>query len=408
MRALLVVTAALAMVLATTGPAVAAKKKTRHVLVVANNWEGTTDIVDPKTLRAARPHQRHPGPRRADGRDRRRSRRRSPSSWGSASSIGEGHDQFNDDVFSSHDGRTMYVSRPSLADVVGDRPRDEQIVWRAPVDGYRADHMAISPDGTRLLVSASTARNVARARHRDRRDVGEFASGDSPHENNYSARRQADLPRVDRRGLHAARRPAVRRRPRAIGTSRSSTPTRCEVLKRIVMGEKLAEAGYPNFSAAVRPMALSPDERFVYFQLSFFHGFVEYDLVEDRVDADRPPAAVGEGEADAAARSTCSTPRTTGWRWTRRGTKLCVAGTMSDYGAIVDRETFALQADRRRRRSRTGRPTAPTASTASSRSAATTASSVITYATEQGGRTIPVGDHPQRMRMGRIRRSFVR
>ena len=30
-------------------------------------------------------------------------------------------------------------------------------------------------------------------------------------------------------------------------------------------------------------MALSRNERFVYFQVSFFHGFVEYDLRTDRV-----------------------------------------------------------------------------------------------------------------------------
>ena len=77
------------------------------------------------------------------------------------------------------------------------------------------------------------------------------------------------------------------------------------------MGKKLAEAGYPGMSSAVRPMAVAPGERFVYFQVSFFHGFVEYDLVEDRVT--RLAHLPKRDDGDRAS-STCSTPPTTGWR----------------------------------------------------------------------------------------------
>src|SRR3712207_9371138 len=51
--------------------------------------------------------------------------------------VGEGNDQFVDDMFSSPDGRFLYVSRPSFADVVGIDLATQRIVWRAKVDGYR-------------------------------------------------------------------------------------------------------------------------------------------------------------------------------------------------------------------------------------------------------------------------------
>ena len=123
--------------------------------------------------------------------------------------VGEGHDQYVDDMFSSHDGRYLYVSRPSLADVVAFDLRTREIVWRVKVDGNRADHMAISPDGTRLLVSASTAKVV---------DVIDTAPGPDRRalpdrrpaaREQLLARRQPDLPRQHRDGLHAARRARI-------------------------------------------------------------------------------------------------------------------------------------------------------------------------------------------------------
>ncbi len=112
------------------------------------------------------------------------------------------------------------------------------------------------------------------------------------------------------------------------------------MLKKIDMGQKLDEFGEPDMSGAVRPMALSPDERYVYFQVSFFHGFVEYDLQQDRVlrlahlplsdEAEQPQ----EYLLDSAHH---------GLAMNRAGTKLCVAGTMSDYAAVVDRSSFAYR-----------------------------------------------------------------
>jgi hypothetical protein len=58
------------------------------------------------------------------------------------------------------DGRLLFVSRPSFRDVVALRLSTGKLVWRTQVEGNRSDHMAISPDGTRLAVSASTARKV--------------------------------------------------------------------------------------------------------------------------------------------------------------------------------------------------------------------------------------------------------
>jgi YVTN family beta-propeller protein len=297
------------------------------------------------------------------------------------------------------------VSRPSLADVVAIGMRTGRIAWRVKIEGYRADHMALSPNGRRLLVSASTARKVHVIDTRAGRIVGEFPSGDQPHENNYS--------RDGRLIFHASigsvftplDDPALddTKGDRWFQIVDARTP---RVLRRVDMGDKLAEHGYPNMSAAVRPMALTPDERLVYFQLSFLHGFVEYDLRADRplriahlpLSEEAQRMRREEYLLDSAHHGLAMNPR---------GTKLCVAGTMSDYAAIVNRRSFG------HRLIDVGDTPYWATNSGNGRHCFVSVSgddrvSVISYRTRREIARIAVGDHPQRMRMGRIRRSYLK
>ncbi len=102
-------------------------------------------------------------------------------------------------------------------------------------------------------------------------------------------------------------------------------------------------------------MAVSPDERYVYFQVSFFHGFVEFDTqapdLNGRTDykLGGVPRAGGRCRhpAGAAANRVPKMPREQyvndsahhGLSINADGDTLCVAGTMDDYAALVDRES---------------------------------------------------------------------
>ena len=402
LTAILVALAAFAAGLASadTGPK-PVPGETRPVVLVGNNWEGTTDILDPYTFE--RLDRVNVIPDRAE---REAEINSNPDRLGYFLAIrelvGEGHDQFNDDVFSSHDGRMIFVSRPSFADVVGIDLATRQIAWRAPVAGYRSDHMAISPDGRKLLVSASTGNVVHQIDTATGQVTGEFPSGDSPHESNYSADGSliyhASIGRVytptDRGPLEGDSSKGAR-------VFQLVDANTLEIEKTLDMGQKLEEAGYPDMSSAVRPMALAPGERFLYFQVSFFHGFVEYDLAADRVTriANLP---VSEEAAKLQREEYLLDSAHHGLAINEAGTKLCVAGTMSDYGAIVDRETFSARV------LDAGKKPYWATNSADGRSCYMSSSgddhlAVISYDSEKVLAKVPVGDHPQRVRNGVVR-----
>src|SRR3954452_14415972 len=184
MRRAIAVLAATALVAAIATVPTASAAVT-NVMYVGNNWDGTADVVNATTFQKL--HRINIIP----DKDARLAEiysdpEKTAYFLAIRQQIGEGHDQYVDDMFSTHDGRLVAVSRPSFADVVGIDLASGRIVWRFPVHGYRADHMGVSPDGTRLLVSDSTAGKVHELDLRTGAKLREFASGDTPHESNYT------------------------------------------------------------------------------------------------------------------------------------------------------------------------------------------------------------------------------
>lgn len=375
----------------------------RRAVFVGNNWAGTADILAPSTFKRLGRIDVVP-----DKAERIQEIATNPYRFAYflaiRALIGEGHDQFVDDMYSSNDGRMLIVSRPSFADVVAIDLRTKKIVWRFEVEGVRSDHMAISPDGRRVAVSASTGNVVHVLRVADGVEVGRFPSGGSPHENIF----------IDggKRILHAS-----------IGMVYSPLddplldPTKQERVLQIVnartmeiersydLRAALDEIGMTRASTAVRPMTLSPDEQRFYFQLSFFHGFVEMDRGTGKVTRVKslpnlvPNMPREQYLLDSAHHGIAMNPA---------GTKLCVAGTMSDYATVVDADTFDRGPLLRKK---DGKPYWVTQSwdgrTCYISWSGTDEVAKISYRTGRVLTTVPVGDHPQRVRNGWVRKDLV-
>jgi DNA-binding beta-propeller fold protein YncE len=404
-RTTLLTLAALAAALIAALPAAAAPKGQRDVLVVSNNWDGTADLIDPRTFK--RLDRVNVIPDKAQRiAEIRADETRSFFFDTIRDLIGEGHNQYVDDGFTSRDGRFVYFSRPSFADVVAIDLRTRKVAWRVKVDGNRADHMAISPDGRRLLVSASTGNVIHVIDTRRGVTVGRIPSGDSPHENNYSRDGRlifhASIGLVYTDADDPSQDDTKGERVFEIIDART-----LKVKRRIDMGKRLEAFGIRGMSSAVRPMAISPDERFIYFQLSFFHGFVEYDLKLDR------PRRLAVLPISAKARKLRRQDYLLdsahhGLTINNAGTKFCVAGTMSDYAAIVRRRTLRPQAivpvgpkPYWSTSSRDGRYCFVSVSGADR-------VSVISWRKAREVARIRVGDHPQRMRTGTVRAALLR
>ncbi|MFJ8017961.1 YncE family protein [Streptomyces sp. NPDC096339] len=370
----------------------------REVLFVGNNWEGTADVLA-STGDLAKIGRINVIPDKAE---RLREIYLNPVKLafflGVRQTAGEGHDQFVDDMYTTPDGTAVVASRPSFADVVSIDVRTGRVNWRFPVAGYRADHMAVSPDGTKVAVSASTANTVHVLDIATGRQVGSFATGDKPHENVFSrdgrflwnsaigdVTSALDAPWLD-----------WTKGDRKITIVDAQT---FRTVRVIDMRERLDAFGRPDLSDAVRPVSFSPDESKFYFQVSFLNGFLEYDVASDRITRLKMLPANPATTTDRT--KWVNDSRHHGMSMSPDGSKLCIAGTMDDYATVVDRATLTegplVPADKPYWATVDGDGT----SCVISESGADRITA-IDFATGTKRVSVPVGDHPQRVRLGHV------
>jgi len=395
--------AALAMAVAGSGTAAAAAPQAdaadlQEVLFVGNNWDGTADVIK-STGDFAKIGRINVIP---DKNERLREIYLNPIRLayflGIRETVGEGHDQFVDDMYTTPDGTAVVVSRPSFADVVSIDLATGRVKWRFPVSGYRSDHMAVSPDGRRVAVSASTSNTVHVLDIETGRELGSFKTGDKPHENIFSrdgrylwnmsigeVNTDLDDPIWD-----------WTKGDRRITVADTST---FQVVKVIDMRQRLDAFGHRNVSDAVRPAVFTPDESKLYFQVSFFNGFYEYDVATDKIT--RVKTLPENPQTGKDRRDWVNDSRHHGLAMSPDGTKLCVAGTMDDYATVVDRATLQegplVTASKPYWATVSGDGTACIVSESGSDQV-----TAIDFATGRKLVSVPVGDHPQRVRLGHV------
>ena len=379
-------------------PAAGAPAALREVMFVGNNWEGTADVIQSRGS-FAKIGRVNIIP---DKDDRLREIYLNPIKLafflGIRNGPGEGHDQFVDDMYTTPDGASVVASRPSFADVVSISLSTGRINWRFPVSGFRADHMAVSPDGLKVAVSASTSNTVHVLDIVTGRQLGSFRTGDKPHENVFTAGGRylwnMSIGNVDTNlddpGWDFTK------GDRHITVVDATT---FQQVKVIDMRDRLDAFGRRDLSDAVRPVAFTPDESKLYFQVSFFNGFVEYDVATDKITRVKE---LPKNPATSDDRTTfVNDSRHHGMSMNPAGTKLCIAGTMDDYATVVDRATL--------QQGTLVPAVKPYWATVSGDGSACVISeagadrvTAIDFATGQKLVSVPVGDHPQRVRIGHV------
>lgn len=297
----------------------------------------------------------------------------------------KGGENWIDDMALSSDGRTLIVSRGILQDVVAFDIRTRKVKWRTDVGGFNADHMAISPDGSQVLVSASSVGYTHVYDTATGRKLHSIGAGDFPHGVDYSA---------DGKRIYIG----------SIGTTYLPFALNDQKGARqltVVDAATFQTIAVHKFRGGVRPTVITADETKAYIQLSYRRGFVEFDLQTGQTTRSATVPGTLAGNRLYPDKLPANSMHH-GLAMNADETKLCNAGTIDNQIAIVDRATLEVDSIE----SGFAKPYWAQNNRAGTHCLVSNSTgnyvSVIDYATGQEIKRVPVGRYPQRERLGYV------
>ena len=302
-------------------------------------------------------------------------------------------DRYVDDVFVSPEGTVLYVSRSNLGDVAAfDLTKAAQPrLWRTFVDSPKADHATISPDGSKLVVSATgTSRLADVIDAHTGKIVGSFATGAYPHQNDYSA----DGKHVYNSSIGNVGYQAV--------TYQNNAQAGDRWLIKVDATNFLVEKTW-IFDWGIRPNVITADETIMYAQLSYLNGVIKYDLAASK-ELQR-----SEQPLSAFALSTYATydeyPHHSahhGLALSKDGQRLCDCGTIDNTVTIVRTENMTVEKTIDVGMIPYWATTSPDGRYCFVSLSGGNSVSVIDFEGGTEVKVVPVGKFPQRSRLGRV------
>jgi DNA-binding beta-propeller fold protein YncE len=312
-------------------------------------------------------------------------------------------DRFVDDVFLSKGGDTLYVSRSNLGDVAAfDMANPSHpILWRTDVAMFKADHATLSPDGARIVVSASLADEAQVLDAHTGAIVASFATGHFPHQNDYSA----DGSLVYNGSIGDVSLPFAEDAKKG---ARQLT---------VVDATTWAVTRTYTFPEGLRPTVVTPDGATLYAQLSYRNGLVKVDLSAGAAWSSAVPAAiVAQVDEPPSAFAKANYPAPDdyphnvahhGLALSGDGARLCDAGTIDDTVSIVTTADMRVEATTDVGRLPYWATTSQDGTQCLVSLSGDDAIAVIDYATAREVKRVPVGKFPQRSRLGRLAEAAV-